>query len=71
MLIEEKYKDTIEVIAVETLKDVLSHALVGKEKDTLLAKLSNLVPKPKPDVHLPVERPVDRADEAGPRPRYR
>lgn len=60
VLIEDKYKDKIEVIPVETLKDVLSHALVGTEKDGLLNKLSSLVPKHKPDVHLPVERPVDR-----------
>ncbi|UCE74474.1 MAG: ATP-dependent protease LonB [Methanomassiliicoccales archaeon] len=60
VLIEDKYKEKIEVIAVETLKDVLSHALVGTEKDGLLNKLSSLVSKPKPEVHLPVERPVDR-----------
>ena len=57
VLIEEKYKKNIEVIPVETLKDVLSHALVGKEKEGLLNKLSTLVPKGKPDVRLPVDRP--------------
>ncbi|UCE36057.1 MAG: ATP-dependent protease LonB [Thermoplasmata archaeon] len=61
VLIEDKYKEDVEVVPVETLKDVLSHALVGTEKDGLLNKLSSLVPKPKPDVHLPVDRPVDRA----------
>jgi Lon-like ATP-dependent protease len=61
VLLEEKYKKKIEVISVETLKDVLSHALVGTEKkDGLINKLSTLVPKPKPDVHLPVDRPVER-----------
>jgi Lon-like ATP-dependent protease len=61
VLIEDNYKDKIEVIPVETLKDVLSHALVGTEKkDGLINKLSTLVPKHKPDVHLPVDRPVDR-----------
>jgi Lon-like ATP-dependent protease len=60
VLIEDKYKEKIMVIPVETLKDVLSHALVGAEKDGLLNKLSSLVPKPKPEVHLPVERPTDR-----------
>ena len=60
VLIEDKYKDKIQVIPVETLKDVLTHALVGTEKDGLLNKLSSLVPKSKPEVHLPMERPVDR-----------
>lgn len=57
VLIEEKYKENIEVIPVETLKDVLSHALVGKEKEGLLNKLSTFVPKGTPDVRLPVDRP--------------
>jgi Lon-like ATP-dependent protease len=53
VLIEDKYKEKIEIIPVETLKDVLSHALVvGKGKDGLLNKLSALVPKPKSEVHL-------------------
>ncbi len=59
VLIEEKYIDKIEVIAVETLKDVLSHALVGTErKDGLLDKLSSLVSKSKPDVHRTGDRPA-------------
>jgi Lon-like ATP-dependent protease len=61
VLIEEKYSKKVEVIAVDNLKDVLSHALVGTEKEGLLNKLSTLVPKHKPEVHLPVDRPVDRA----------
>jgi Lon-like ATP-dependent protease len=60
VLIEDKYKDKIEIIPVETLKDVLSHALVGTEKDGLLNKLSSLVPKPKSDVHITRDIPTDR-----------
>jgi Lon-like ATP-dependent protease len=61
VLIEDKYKEKIEVIAVETLKDVLSHALVGTDKkDGLINKLSSFVPKPKPDVHISMDRHVDR-----------
>lgn len=60
VLIEDKYKDKIEIIPVETLKDVLKHALIGAKKDSLLNKLTKLVskgvkdeivdklPKPKP-----------------------
>ena len=61
VLIEDKYKEKIEVIPVETLKDVLSHALVGTDKkEGLINKLSSFVPKPKPDVHISMDRSVDR-----------
>jgi Lon-like ATP-dependent protease len=46
VLIEDRYKDKIEIISVETLKDVLDHALVGAKKDGLLKKLAIFVPKP-------------------------
>ncbi|MBU3901787.1 MAG: ATP-dependent protease LonB [Candidatus Thermoplasmatota archaeon] len=46
VLIEEKYRNKIEVIPVETLKDVLSNALAGSvKKEGLLEKLAKLVPK--------------------------
>jgi len=53
VLLEDKYIGEIEVIPVETLKDVLLHALVGKRKEGLLEKLAALVSKSTP--------PVDRA----------
>ncbi|MFQ6106684.1 MAG: ATP-dependent protease LonB [Thermoplasmata archaeon] len=53
VLLEDKYIGRIEVIPVETLKDVLQHALAGKRKEGLLEKLASLVSKPTP--------PVDRA----------
>jgi Lon-like ATP-dependent protease len=45
VLIEDKYLKLVEVIPVETLRDVLSHALVGTKKEGLLKKLSSLVSK--------------------------
>ncbi|MBU2565079.1 MAG: ATP-dependent protease LonB [Candidatus Thermoplasmatota archaeon] len=46
VLIEEKYRNKIEIIPVETLKDVLSNALAGSvKKEGLLEKLAKLVPK--------------------------
>jgi Lon-like ATP-dependent protease len=45
VLLEDKYVGKIEVIPVETLGDVLEHALVGKKKDPLLKKLAHVVPK--------------------------
>lgn len=45
VFITEKYKNKIEIIPVETLKDVLDNALVGAKKKSLVEKLSALVPK--------------------------
>ena len=41
VLIEDKYKDMIEVIPVSTLKEVLEHALIGKKKKELIKKLAS------------------------------
>lgn len=43
VLLEDKYIGKIEVVAVRTLNDVLTHALVGARKEGLLKKLANLV----------------------------
>ena len=48
VLIEERYKDKIEVIPVETLSDVLEYALVGNGKKSLIEKMrkiTEMVPK--------------------------
>lgn len=51
VLIESKYASEIEIIAVDTLKEVLDHALVGPKKSTLVTKLSEMVtPGRKPAV---------------------
>lgn len=51
VLIETKYADVIEILAVETLKEVLDHALVGPRKSSLVTKLSEMVaPTRKPIV---------------------
>ena len=44
VLIEDKYKGKIEIIPVETLTDVLEHALVGEGKERLLKKLKAMRP---------------------------
>lgn len=47
VLIEERYKNKIEIIPVDTLSDVLEHALIGKGKKSLLdkmQKITNMVP---------------------------
>jgi predicted ATP-dependent protease len=56
VLLEDKYTGKIEVIAVRTLNDVLSHALVGARKEGLLKKLALLVAAkrvPSPTAPLP------------------
>ena len=46
VLIEEKYRNNIEIIPVETLKDVLSNTLISSvKKEGLIEKLAKLVPK--------------------------
>ena len=44
VLIEDRYKDLIEIIPVETLTDVLQTALVGEGKEELLRKLKAMRP---------------------------
>jgi Lon-like ATP-dependent protease len=44
VLIEDKYVGQIEIIPVETLTDVLQHALVGEGKEKLLEKLAAMHP---------------------------
>jgi Lon-like ATP-dependent protease len=44
VLIEEKYKDKIEIIPVNTLTDVLKNALTGSGKQELLKKLKEMRP---------------------------
>lgn len=44
VLIEDTYADKIEIIPVETLADVLKHALVGEGKEALLKKLEEMHP---------------------------
>ncbi|MFH1100884.1 MAG: ATP-dependent protease LonB [Methanobacteriota archaeon] len=44
VLLEDKYEGKIEIIPVETLNDVLQHALIGEGKDKLLEKLKAMRP---------------------------
>jgi len=48
VMIEKKYEGKIEVIPVESLGDVLKHALIGKGKESLIEKMqriSDIMPK--------------------------
>ncbi|WP_370005854.1 ATP-dependent protease LonB [Methanothermobacter sp. KEPCO 2] len=56
VMIEKRYEDKVEIIPVETLGDVLEHALIGKGKESLLErmqKISDIVPSimKKPAMH--------------------
>ncbi len=54
LMIETKYKDKVTVVPVETLNEVLEHALIGgAKKQGLMEKLAKLVPKPV--VNLPLD----------------
>ncbi|MGC9517985.1 MAG: ATP-dependent protease LonB [Methanomicrobiales archaeon] len=48
VLIEKRYEEKVEIIPVETLSDVLKHALIGKGKKGLvekMQKIGDIVPK--------------------------
>ncbi len=42
VLIEERYKNKIQVIPVENMSDVLEHALIGKGKEGLIEKMKKI-----------------------------
>ena len=44
VIMEKKYRKTIQVVPVDTLKDVLNYALVGSKKSGLNEKLSRILP---------------------------
>jgi Lon-like ATP-dependent protease len=59
VLIEDKYKDKIEVIPVETLTEVIDNALIGEGKKDLLKKLKAMKPlKVTGKVELESERKI-------------
>ncbi len=60
VLIEDKYKGKIEIVAVRDLNDVLSVALVGQKKSGLLNKLAAAISMAKPPIpEVPIiEMPV-------------
>jgi Lon-like ATP-dependent protease len=61
VLIEDKYKEIIEIIPVETLTDVLQAALVGEGKEDLLRKLKAMRP---PKIIGKVELETERTAHA-------
>lgn len=57
VLIEDSFKDKVTVIAVETLPEVIEHALVGPGKEDLLRKLKELKP---PMISGPIEHTSEK-----------
>jgi Lon-like ATP-dependent protease len=60
VLIEDEYKNKIDIIPVETLKDVLEYVLVGRGKKRLLKKLESLQPSVISKVDLESERATSK-----------
>ena len=58
VLIDDKYVGKIQIVPVDTLKEVLENALIGPQKERLITKLTTIVPKPGVMREVP---PVDRA----------
>lgn len=54
VLIEDKYKDKVEIVPVDTLEEVLEHVLIGgPKKKGLLEKLAAMVARTRPSSILP------------------
>jgi Lon-like ATP-dependent protease len=64
VLVEEKYKEIVEIIPVETLSDVLENTLVGEGKKQLLEKLRAMRP-------LKISGKVELESEKKAQPRIR
>lgn len=57
VLIEEAYKDQVEIIPVKTISEVIEHSLVGTKKEGIREKLKELTDM-KVDLELPESVPV-------------
>ncbi|UZE92126.1 MAG: ATP-dependent protease LonB [Methanosarcinales archaeon] len=53
VLIEDKYKDTIKIIPVASINDVLEHSLVGRRKGGLLKRLQKFASEARIGIALP------------------
>ncbi|MHC1587555.1 MAG: ATP-dependent protease LonB, partial [Candidatus Syntropharchaeia archaeon] len=53
VIIEDSYKEKIEIVPVVTIEDVLEHSLVGKRKERLLKKIRRFTPETKINLGLP------------------
>jgi Lon-like ATP-dependent protease len=58
VLIEDEYKDVIEIIPVTDIEEVLEYSLVGREKDGLIATLKKLASRTRFNIPLPEGKPV-------------
>ncbi len=59
VLVEDAYKDIIKIVPIETLPEVIEHALIGPGKEELLKKLKELKP-------LKISGPVEHTAEHQP-----
>jgi len=58
VLIEDRYKDKIEIIPVKTMSEVLEHALSGTEKDRLVTKMKKITNKVPKDIIPTINNPT-------------
>jgi Lon-like ATP-dependent protease len=56
VLIEEAYKDQVEIIPVKTISEVIEHSLVGTKKEGIREKLKELTDM-KVDLEIPESIP--------------
>jgi len=58
VLIEDRYKDKIEIIPVKTMSEVLENALSGTEKDRLVTKMKKITNKVPKDIIPTINNPT-------------
>jgi Lon-like ATP-dependent protease len=58
VLIEDEYKDSIKIIPVTNIEEVLEHSLVGREKEGFISTIKKLALRTKFNITLPEPIPV-------------
>ncbi|MCE8423347.1 MAG: ATP-dependent protease LonB, partial [Candidatus Methanoperedens sp.] len=58
VLIEDEFKDTIKIIPVTNIQEVLEYSLVGVEKEGLISTIRKLAKKTKFKIALPDTKPA-------------
>ncbi len=58
VLIEDEYKDTIKIIPVTNIEEVLEHSLVGREKEGFISTIKKLALRTRFNIVLPEPKPL-------------
>jgi len=68
VMLESKYRNKVQIIPVETFRDVLNYALVGAKKENILSKLGKMVAENRPRPLKKRAKPTPASTSPGPAP---